>query len=85
MVDLASRNSTDKEMEIINIAIRNTGTMTILILCTTFFLVLVVYWIMPTKKMKEVNKALISLLQILPVTKAIDALTKNKNVGKTDK
>ncbi len=47
--------------------------MTILILCSTFLLVLVAYWIMPTKKMKEVNKALISLLQILPISKVVES------------
>lgn len=48
--------------------------MTVLILCSTFLLVLVAYWIMPNKKMKEVNKALISLLQILPISKAIEVI-----------
>jgi hypothetical protein len=51
--------------------------MVIVALCTTFLLVLVAYWFMPIKKMKEVNKALISLLQILPISKVIEAF-KNK-------
>ncbi len=50
----------------------------VLILCTTFLLVLVAYWIMPNKKVKVVNEALTSLLQILPITRAIEAITKNK-------
>lgn len=50
----------------------------IAILCGTFLLVLVAYWIMPNKKMKAVNKELISLVQILPVTTIIKAL-KNKS------
>jgi hypothetical protein len=50
--------------------------MIVLIFCATFLLVLVAYWIMPSKKMKEVNKALISLLQILPISKAIEAIKK---------
>ena len=50
--------------------------MVTLTFCTTFLLVLVAYWIMPNKKMKEVNKALISLLQILPITKLIEAFKK---------
>lgn len=57
--------------------------MIVLILCSTFLLVLVVYWIMPVNKMKEVNKALISLLQILPISKVIEAINsiskKNKD------
>jgi len=53
--------------------------MAILTLCTTFLLVLVAYWIMPNKKMKEVNKALISLMQVLPITKIIQAIKKNRN------
>lgn len=60
-------------------------TESILIICTTFLLVLVIYWIMPTKKMKEVNKAMIGLLQILPISKIIEAIGNRKNVGKTDK
>ena len=50
--------------------------MTVLIICSTFLLVLVAYWIMPSKKMKEVNKALISLLQILPISKVVESMTK---------
>ena len=52
----------------------------LLIICTTFLLVLVAYWIMPTKKMKEVNKALIALAQIFPISKIINAI---RNKGKT--
>jgi len=53
--------------------------MTVLILCSTFLLVLVVYWIMPTKKMKEVNKALISLLQILPISKIVESFKNHES------
>lgn len=56
----------------------NNFTMGLLILCTTFLLVLVAYWIMPSKKMKEVNKALISLLQILPISKVIEAIKRKE-------
>jgi len=52
--------------------------MEIIALCMTFLLVLVVYWLMPIKKMNAVNKALISLLQILPISKVIEAFKKNK-------
>ena len=43
-------------------------------------MVLVVYWIMPVKKMKEVNKALIDLAQIFPLSKIINAI---RGKGKT--
>ena len=39
---------------------------TVAILCMTFLVVLVVYCIIPIKKMKAVNKELKSLLQVLP-------------------
>ena len=52
----------------------------VLILCTTFLLVLGAYWIMPNKKVKVVNEALTSLLQILPISKIIDAISKNKKI-----
>ena len=48
------------------------------IFCTTFLLVLVVYWIMPTEKMQAVNKELKSLLQILPITAVVNALVQTK-------
>ncbi len=51
---------------------------TIIILCSTFLLVLVAYWIMPIKKMKAINKELKSLLQILPITQIIKHFTKDK-------
>ncbi|MDL5514697.1 hypothetical protein QSE00_23000 [Arenibacter sp. M-2] len=53
---------------------------TTLIICTTFLLVLVVYWIMPTKKMKAVNKELISLSQIFPISKVIEAFKKKRDL-----
>ena len=46
-----------------------------LIVCSTFLLVLVAYWIMPDNKMKAVNKELIRLLKILPISRIIEALT----------
>lgn len=49
-------------------------TENLIVICTTFFMVLVVYWIMPTKKMKEVNKALIALAQIFPISRIINAI-----------
>jgi len=48
------------------------------IFCTTFLLVLVAYWIMPTEKMQAVNKELKSLLQVLPITAVVNALVQNK-------
>ncbi|TYP97010.1 hypothetical protein C7447_10523 [Tenacibaculum adriaticum] len=50
----------------------------ILTFCATFILILVIYWIMPINKMKEVNKALTSLLQILPITKIIEGINSDK-------
>jgi len=49
-----------------------------IILCVTFLVVLVAYWIMPVKKMKAVNKELKSLLQILPISQIIKIFTKKK-------
>ena len=51
------------------------------ILCLTFVVVLVVYWMMPTKKMKAVNKELKSLLQVLPISQIIKMLTEKKNTS----
>ncbi len=58
---------------------------TITILCATFLLVLVVYWIMPIKKMKAVNASLISLLQILPISKIIGVIRSQKKHEEMDK
>lgn len=46
----------------------------IFILCTTFLITVIIYWIMPIKKMKEVNKALKSLLQVLPITNVFESI-----------
>lgn len=51
---------------------------TVLTICTTLLLVLVVYWIMPIEKMNAVNKAMKSLLQIFPITKIVNALINKK-------
>lgn len=51
-----------------------------LIVCSTFLLVLVAYWIMSEKKMKAVNKQLILLLQILPISTVIKAIKNSKSV-----
>jgi hypothetical protein len=52
-------------------------------LCITFIIVLVIYWVMPTKKMKAVNVELKSLLQILPITKLIESIiNRSKNSEK---
>lgn len=48
------------------------------IVCATFLLVLVAFWIMPIKKMKAVSKELKSLLKVLPVTSVVNALMQNK-------
>lgn len=46
------------------------------VLCLTFLALVIIYWIMPTKKMNAVNEAIKSLLQVLPITKVIEAVTK---------
>ena len=51
---------------------------TVAILCKTFLAVLLVYCIIPTKKMKAVNKELKSLLQVLPISQIIKAFRKEK-------
>ncbi|MFV0572080.1 MAG: hypothetical protein ACK5M1_06585 [Xanthomarina gelatinilytica] len=48
------------------------------ILCMTFLVVLVIYWIMPTKKMKAVNKEMKSLLQVLPISEVVKSIKKKK-------
>jgi len=48
------------------------------ILCLTILAIIVIYWIMPTKKMRAVNKELKSLLQVFPVTGVINAVMQNK-------
>jgi len=48
------------------------------IFCTTFLVVLVVYWIMPTEKMKTVNGELKSLLQIFPISQIIKSFKKKE-------
>ena len=48
----------------------------LIIICSTFLLVLVAYWIMPIKKMQAVNKEMISLSQVLPITKIMKAIKK---------
>ena len=53
-----------------------------IILCATFLVVLVVYWIMPIKKMKAVNGELKSLLQILPISQILGLFKKDKKSGK---
>ena len=50
-----------------------------LILCITFLITVIMYWIMPTKKMKAVNEALKSLFQILPIVKLLEAITRKSN------
>jgi len=47
--------------------------------CSTFLLVLVAYWIMPTKKMKAINGELKSLLQVLPISQIIKAFNDIKS------
>lgn len=49
-------------------------------------LVLVVYLTqLPPRRLKAFGNFLKDVLGVLPITKAIEAITKNKNVGKTDK
>ncbi len=59
----------------------------ILILCLTFLLVLAVYCMLPIKKMRAINEALKSLLQVLPITKIVEACItyfKSKNASKEE-
>jgi len=49
---------------------------TVLIICSTFLIIIVIYWIMPTKKMREVNKEVLKLIQLLPITKIINSFDK---------
>ena len=55
-------------------------TATVFIICVTFLVVLLVYWIMPIEKMKAVNEALKSLLQILPISQIIRSWRDNRNL-----
>jgi uncharacterized membrane protein YqgA involved in biofilm formation len=55
---------------------------TVGILCMTFLAVLVVYCILPIKKMKAVNKELKTLLQVLPISKMMDFFKDYKKSGK---
>jgi len=48
------------------------------ILCMTFLVVLVAFWLMPIKKMKAVSKELKSLLQVLPISQIIKSFKKEK-------
>jgi hypothetical protein len=54
------------------------------IICMTFLMVLVAYWIMPIKKMKAVNSELKSLLQILPISQIIKYYKNRKTINKPD-
>jgi hypothetical protein len=51
-------------------------------LCMTFLAVLVVYCILPIKKMRAVNKELKSLLQVLPISKVMEFFKDYKKSGK---
>lgn len=55
-------------------------TATVFIICVTFLVVLVVYWIMPIEKMKEVNGALKSLLQVLPISQIVRSWRDNRTM-----
>lgn len=59
------------------------GTATAII-CMTFLVVLVAYWIMPVEKMKAVNRELKLLLQILPVSQIIKSYKETKIDSKMD-
>lgn len=56
----------------------------VIIICSTFLLVLIAYWIMPIKKMRAVNGELKSLIQILPISQTFKFF-KNNNKEKQDK
>ena len=47
------------------------------VICLTFIVVLVSYMIVPIKKMRAVNKELIQLLQVLPLSKLLKVLTRH--------
>jgi hypothetical protein len=55
-----------------------------MILCITFLAIIIIYWIMPIKKMKAVNEALKSMLQVFPITKLLESLDKQSNIRKKD-
>ena len=54
------------------------------IICKTIVVIIIIYWMMPTKKMEAVNNAVISLLQILPVSSIIKALKKDEKKDEFD-
>ena len=47
------------------------------IICKTIVTIIIIYWMMPTKKMEAVNNALISLLQVFPISSIIRAFKKD--------
>ncbi|MBP92629.1 MAG: hypothetical protein CMC55_00760 [Flavobacteriaceae bacterium] len=46
----------------------------VLIICITLVIILLIYWIMPIEKMKAVNGALKSLLQVFPITQVAEII-----------
>lgn len=46
-------------------------TYSILIICITRISIILIYWIMPTKKMKKVNREIIKQKQILSISKIL--------------
>lgn len=54
------------------------------IICKTFLALVIIYWMMPTKKMEAVNNALISLLRVLPISSIIKAFKKDNKEQSDD-
>ena len=48
----------------------------VLIICITLVIILLIYWIMPIEKMKAVNEALKSLLQVFLITQVAEIIRK---------
>ncbi len=48
----------------------------LIILLTFFVVVVVLFWIIPTKKGKAITENLTSFLQVLPISKIAEALIK---------
>jgi hypothetical protein len=49
------------------------------IICKTFLALVIIYWMMPTKKMQAVNQELKSLLQVLPISSILKAFKNDKD------
>ena len=55
---------------------------TVLILCVTFVVVLLIFWIMTIKKMKAVREALKSLIQVFPISRIVEVILNRGDISK---